>query len=126
MTHWLQNVVPVDLEKAMDAMKLTGRQFSKEDVQLAYKRRCMETRCHPDQDPTGSKGDLFKRLTAARDLLVKSFDKPKGGSTFGARRSQGPIGENRRKMVDLDEVLKVLRSCDTLMEAIQRLEAQRG
>ena len=120
MEHgWLKGIVPVDLDKATAAMKLDGK-FSKEDVHRAYKRRVVETQCHPDCPGGGDEG-LFKRLTAARDLLLKSFEPRKQSRTFGASRKQSPMGAPKL----IDEVLAILRSASDLDEAIERVEALR-
>ena len=120
MAHeWLLNVVDVDLQKAMQAMKLRGR-FTPDDVRTAYKRRVGETRCHPDQ---GGDGELFKRLTTARDLLLKSFE-VKQAMNYGVKHKQGPMGQ-RKDLKLIDRVLHVLRSVNTLDEAIEEVEKLR-
>lgn len=120
MAHeWLLNVVDVDLQKAMQAMKLGGK-FTPDDVRKAYQRRVMETRCHPDQ---GGDEGLFKRLTAARDLLLKSFE-VRQAMNYGAKHKQGPMGQ-RKDMKLIDRVLHVLRSVNTLDEAIEEVEKMR-
>lgn len=117
--EWLLNVVDVDLQKAMTAMRLFGK-FTPEDVRTAYKRRVAETRCHPDQ---GGDGDLFKRLTTARDLLLKSFD-VKPPATCGANHKQGPMGQ-RKDLKLIDKVLQILRSASNLDDAIEEVERMR-
>lgn len=118
MAHeWLLSVVDVDLQKAMDAMKLRGR-FTPDDVRKAYQRRVMETKCHPD---LGGDEGLFKRLTTARDLLLKSFE-VKAAVNYGAKHKQGPMGQGGKL---IDRVLKVLRSVNTLDEAIEEVEKMR-
>jgi len=114
--EWLLGVVDVDLDKAMTAMKLQGK-ITPDDVRKAYHRRVMETRCHPDQ---GGDPGLFKRLTAARDLLLKSFNKPKVVTSFGAQRKQNPIGKSNLKLKD--KVLHILRNSRDLDEAIEAVE----
>lgn len=112
--EWLIGVVDVDLQKAMQAMKLGGR-FTPEDVKTAYKRRVMETRCHQDH---GGDQELFKRLTAAKDLLLKSFNVQQAVN-YGAKHKQGPMGQRSGMLA---KVLKILRSARDLDEAIQEVE----
>jgi len=117
--EWLANVVDVDLQKAMTAMKLGGK-FGPDEVRAAYRRRVAETRCHPDH---GGDADLFRRLTAARDLLLKSFE-VRASMNFGAKHKQGPMGQ-RKDLKLIDRVLQVLRSVNTLDEAIEEVEKMR-
>jgi len=120
MAHeWLIGVIDVDLQKAMTAMKLGGR-FTPDDVRRAYQQRVMQTRCHPDH---GGDANLFKRLTAARDLLLKSFD-VRQAMNFGAKHKQGPMGQ-RKDLKLIDRVLQVLRSVSNLDEAIEEVEKMR-
>lgn len=121
MAHnWLTTIIPVDLDKAMTAMGLKGK-FTREDVHKAYHKRVKDTQCHPDS-PGGGDVDKFKRLTAARDLLIKSFDKPPPSRNFGANRTQKPLGAPKL----IDEVLQILRTSTDLDEAINRVERLRS
>lgn len=121
--EWLLGIVDVDLNKAMVAFKLRPG-FNADDVRAAYKRRVLETKCHPDQ---GGDPELFKRLTTARDLLIKSFD-VKFTNSFGTKRKQGPMGVRTRNHQQgfIDKVLEQIRMSSTIEEALERVEALRG